>query len=285
LRGRRGIAVGFLGALAVATTTADQASARHEHAKHGVHSEDEHAKGAVHSQSAGPPYADIVVDANSGTVLHSANPDELCHPASLTKIMTLYLLFERLEAGKLKLDTPLDVSEHAAAQAPTKLGLKPGQTIAIEDAIRGLVTKSANDAAVVVAEAIGGSERDFAEMMTRQAHALGMDRTVYRNASGLPDAEQVTLRATRPCSAASSRSGFRATIAISRRRHSPIMARRCAITTGSSAMSRGLMASRPAILRRLDIISSPRFAATIGISSASCWAARRAARAMRACEA
>jgi D-alanyl-D-alanine carboxypeptidase len=193
LRGRRGIAVGFLGALAVATTTADQAFARHEHAKHGVHSEDEHSKGAAHSQSAGPPpYADIVVDANAGVVLHSANPDELRHPASLTKIMTLYLLFERLEAGKLMLDTPLDVSEHAAVQAPTKLGLKSGQTIVVEDAIRGLVTKSANDAAVVVAEAIGGSERDFAEMMTRKAHALGMERTVYRNASGLPDAEQVT---------------------------------------------------------------------------------------------
>ena len=192
LRGRRGIAVGFLGALAVATTTADQAVARHAHAKHGVHSEEEHSKSAGHSQSGGSPYADIVVDANSGSVLHSVNPDELRHPASLTKIMTLYLLFERLEAGGLKLDTPLGVSEHASAQSPTKLELKPGQAIAIEDAIRGLVTKSANDAAVVVAEAIGGSERDFAEMMTRKAHALGMDRTVYRNASGLPDAEQVT---------------------------------------------------------------------------------------------
>jgi D-alanyl-D-alanine carboxypeptidase len=190
LRGRRGIAVGFLGALAVATTTADPAVARHAHAKHGVHSEEEHQAG--HSQSGGPPYADIVVDANSGAVLHSVNPDELRHPASLTKIMTLYLLFERLEAGKIKLDTPLDVSEHAAAQSPTKLELKPGQTIVVEDAIRGLVTKSANDAAVAVAEAIGGSERDFAEMMTRKAHALGMERTLYRNASGLPDSEQVT---------------------------------------------------------------------------------------------
>jgi D-alanyl-D-alanine carboxypeptidase len=188
LRGRRGIAVGFLGAFAVATTTADPVFARH--AKH--HSDEEHSKSAAHSHSGGPPYADIVVDASSGAILHSVNPDELRHPASLTKIMTLYLLFERLEAGKVKLDTPLDVSEHAAAQSPTKLELKPGQTIAVEDAIRGLVTKSANDAAVVVAEAIGGSERDFAEMMTRKAQALGMERTVYRNASGLPDAEQVT---------------------------------------------------------------------------------------------
>jgi D-alanyl-D-alanine carboxypeptidase len=192
LRGRRGVAVGFLGALAVAATTADQANARHAQAKHGAQSEDAHAKPTEHARSSGPPYAEIVVDANSGAVLHSVNPDELRHPASLTKIMTLYLLFEQLDAGKLRLDSPLDVSEHASVQAPTKLGLKPGQTIAVEDAIRGLVTKSANDAAVVVAEALGGSERDFAEMMTRKAHALGMDRTVYRNASGLPDAEQVT---------------------------------------------------------------------------------------------
>jgi D-alanyl-D-alanine carboxypeptidase len=192
LRGRRGIAAGFLGALAVAATAADPANARHAHAKHGAQSEDAHAKPTEHAHGGGPPYADIVVDANSGAVLHSVSPDELRHPASLTKIMTLYLLFERLDAGKLKLDTPLDVSEHASVQAPTKLGLKPGQTIAVEDAIRGLVTKSANDAAVVVAEAIGDNERDFAEMMTRKAHALGMDRTVYRNASGLPDAEQVT---------------------------------------------------------------------------------------------
>ena len=112
---------------------------------------------SVANESSNPPSASIVIDANSGNVLHSAKPDELRHPASLTKIMTLYLLFERLEAGKIKLDTPLKISEHAAEQAPTKLGLKPGQTIAVEDAIRGLVTKSANDAAVVVAEAIGDS--------------------------------------------------------------------------------------------------------------------------------
>src|SRR5208282_5973081 len=91
-----------------------------------------------------------------------------------------------------RLDTPLAVSEHASEQAPTKLGLKPDQTIAVEDAIRGLVTKSANDAAVVIAEAIAGDEHEFAEMMTRKAHALGMSRTVYRNASGLPNDEQIT---------------------------------------------------------------------------------------------
>ena len=138
------------------------------------------------------PYADIVVDANSGTVLHSTNPDAQRHPASLTKIMTLYLLFEQLEAGKLKLDSQLQVSKEAAGQMPTKLGLKPGSTLAVEDAIKGMVTRSANDAAVVVAEAIAGDEDAFARLMTRKAQALGMSRTIYKNASGLPDSAQVT---------------------------------------------------------------------------------------------
>ena len=139
-----------------------------------------------------PPYADVVVDANSGEVLHATNADNLRHPASLTKIMTLYLLFEQLEAGKLRLDSRLEVSEHASQQAPSKLGLVPGQTIAVEDAIRALVTKSANDVAVVVAEAIGGDEDTFGRMMTRKARALGMSRTIYVNASGLPDKDQLT---------------------------------------------------------------------------------------------
>ncbi len=138
------------------------------------------------------PYSDIVVDANSGNVLHATSPDAIRHPASLTKIMTLYLLFEQLDAGKLNLDSALKISEHAARQSPTKLGLKPGGTIQVEDAIKGIVTRSANDAAVVVAEAISGDEGEFAKLMTRKAHALGMTRTVYKNASGLPDDEQVT---------------------------------------------------------------------------------------------
>jgi D-alanyl-D-alanine carboxypeptidase len=137
-------------------------------------------------------YADIVIDANSGDVLHAAAADSQRHPASLAKIMTLYLLFERIESGKLKLSTPLEVSEDASEQAPSKLGLRPGQTIAVEDAIKALVTKSANDVAVVVAEAIAGSEDEFAKLMTRKARALGMSRTVYKNASGLPDEDQVT---------------------------------------------------------------------------------------------
>jgi D-alanyl-D-alanine carboxypeptidase len=139
-----------------------------------------------------PPYASIVVDANTGRVLQETNPDSLRHPASLTKIMTLYLLFERLESGKIKLGTQLPVSAHAAGQSPTKLGLKPGSTISAEDAIRGLVTRSANDAAAVIAEAIADDEESFAQLMTRKARAIGMSRTVYRNASGLPDSEQVT---------------------------------------------------------------------------------------------
>ena len=106
--------------------------------------------------------------------------------------MTLYLLFERLESGKMKLDSEMDVSEFASEQAPTKLGLRPGQTIKVEDAIKGLVTRSANDAAVVIAENIAGNETEFARLMTRKARALGMSKTTYRNASGLPNDEQLT---------------------------------------------------------------------------------------------
>jgi len=143
-------------------------------------------------ESYSPAFSSIIVDGNSGATLASNNPDASRHPASLTKIMTLYLLFERLDAGKIKLDTEMQVSEHASEQAPTKLDLRPGQTIRVEDAIKGLVTRSANDAAVVIAEALAGDESEFAKLMTRKAHALGMTRTVYRNASGLPDDEQVT---------------------------------------------------------------------------------------------
>ena len=139
-----------------------------------------------------PPTASILVDGNTGQVLQQSNPDALRHPASLTKIMTLYLLFERLDAGKIKLDSQLKVSDHAADQDPTKLELKPGQTIAVEDAIKGVVTRSANDAAVVIAESLGGSETEFAKLMTQKARALGMSRTTYVNASGLPDDDQIT---------------------------------------------------------------------------------------------
>jgi D-alanyl-D-alanine carboxypeptidase len=177
---------GLVATLTIAAAGCDPAQAR-------VKSKLDHLRPrAIHGPSYHPPYADIVVDDKSGLVLHEVNPDEPRHPASLTKIMTLYLLFEQLEAGKLKLDTPLPVSTRASLQNPTKLGLKPNQTIQVEDAIKGLVTKSANDAAVVVAEAIGGSEEEFAKLMTLKASALGMTGTTYVNASGLPAEAQIT---------------------------------------------------------------------------------------------
>ena len=150
------------------------------------------SKRSAATQSYSPRYADIVVDANTGDVLHSTSADAQRHPASLTKIMTLYLLFERLEAGKIRLDSQMEVSAHASRQPPTKLGLRAGQTLKVEDAIMALVTKSANDAAVVIAEALGESEEQFAVQMTRKARALRMTRTVYKNASGLPDTDQIT---------------------------------------------------------------------------------------------
>ena len=177
---------GLVATLTIAAAGCDPAQAR-------VKSKLDHLRPrAIHGPSYHPPYADIVVDDKSGLVLHEVNPDEPRHPASLTKIMTLYLLFEQLGAGKLKLDTPLPVSTWASLQNPTKLGLKPNQTIQVEDAIKGLVTKSANDAAVVVAEAIGGSEEEFAKLMTLKASALGMTGTTYVNASGLPAEAQIT---------------------------------------------------------------------------------------------
>jgi D-alanyl-D-alanine carboxypeptidase len=139
-----------------------------------------------------PPYASFVVDANTGKVLEDTNGDSLRHPASLTKVMTLYLLFEELEAGKIKMSTSLPVSEHASDQAPSKLNLRPGDSITVENAIRAIVTKSANDVAVVVAEALGGSEPEFCKMMTRKARSLNMAHTTYVNASGLPDDRQIT---------------------------------------------------------------------------------------------
>ena len=148
--------------------------------------------GSVSQARADSKYASIVIDTKTGKVLQATDADGLRYPASLTKIMTLYVLFEQLEAGKVSLDTQMKVSKHASLQAPSKLGLKPGQTIKVRDAIRALVTKSANDVAVVVAEHVGGTESNFAAIMTKKARALGMSRTTYRNASGLPNPEQRT---------------------------------------------------------------------------------------------
>ena len=149
-----------------------------------------HHHGAGVDSSAG--YSDIVIDAETGRVIHETDSDDLRHPASLTKMMTLYLTFQALEAGRLSLGEYMTVSENASYQSPSKLGLRAGQHIRVEDAILGVVTESANDAAVVLGETLGGSEEGFARLMTKQAHALGMTQTIYRNPSGLPDPEQVT---------------------------------------------------------------------------------------------
>jgi D-alanyl-D-alanine carboxypeptidase len=190
LASSRLVRVGIFGLVAFvgAAITSDSAQARRQSRHHATH----HVRHHDSDDSGSAKFSSIVVDGNSGATLAATSPDGIRHPASLTKIMTLYLLFERLDGGKMKLDTEMPVSAHAADQDPTKLDLRPGQTIKVEDAIKGLVTRSANDAAVVIAEAIGGSEDEFAKIMTRKARALGMSRTTYRNASGLPNDEQVT---------------------------------------------------------------------------------------------
>ncbi len=136
--------------------------------------------------------AAIVVDANSDTVVSQMNADRLLHPASMSKLMTLYLTFEALESGKLSLQRNLPVSAHAESMSPTKLNLVAGQSIRVEDAILSLVTLSANDSAVVLAEGLGGSEDRFGQLMTRKAHQLGMVNTNFRNSNGLPDPAQIS---------------------------------------------------------------------------------------------
>ncbi|OOG59790.1 D-alanyl-D-alanine carboxypeptidase family protein [Rhodanobacter sp. C03] len=137
-------------------------------------------------------YAAIVVNPATGQVLSAVNADEQNHPASLTKMMTLYLTFQALQNGKLQIDQLLPVSAWAAAKAPTKLGLRAGQTISVRDCILGMITKSANDAATVMAEGLGGSEDHFVEMMNAQALRIGMTDTRFGNASGLPDPDDAT---------------------------------------------------------------------------------------------
>lgn len=139
-----------------------------------------------------PRYAAIVVNAGSGEVLMARYADSIRHPASLTKMMTLYMVFDAIERGTLSLSDRVTISKHAASQSPSKLGLAVGSRIRVEDAIKALVTKSANDIAVALSEKLSGSEKKFATRMTRKAHELGMSRTTFRNASGLPDPQQVT---------------------------------------------------------------------------------------------
>ncbi|RWC87907.1 MAG: D-alanyl-D-alanine carboxypeptidase [Mesorhizobium sp.] len=141
-----------------------------------------------------PPqkYAAIVVDGKSGKQLFEVNSTAQRYPASLTKMMTLYLLFEAMDTGRVTKETQIPVSDHAASQPPTKMRFRRGETIDVDSAIRAIVVKSANDVAVAVGEYLGGSEDQFAAMMTSKARQLGMSSTTFRNASGLPDDGQMT---------------------------------------------------------------------------------------------
>ncbi len=137
-------------------------------------------------------YAMLVVDASNGTVLYQQNAGKPRYPASLTKLMTLYLTFDALDRGRLRLNQNITISKHAASQPPSKLGLRPGQTISVQDAILALIVKSSNDIAAALAEAIGGSESNFGTLMTQKARQLGMYHSTFVNASGLPDTRQKT---------------------------------------------------------------------------------------------
>lgn len=137
-------------------------------------------------------YAAVVVDATSGEVLYARRADEPRYPASITKIMTLYLTFEAMAKGRLKTDDRVPFSAHAVNQAPSKLGVRVGDSISVDDAIRAIAVKSANDVAVAMAEKIGGTEAHFGELMTQKAHDIGMGHSRFANASGLPDPRQIT---------------------------------------------------------------------------------------------
>ena len=144
------------------------------------------------SSASAARYASIIVDEKSGSVLHAVNPDRRIYPASLTKMMTLYLVFEKLRGGNLQLRTRLKVSRKAARRPKSKVGVKLGSTITVKQSIKALVTKSANDVATVIAEALAGTEENFARMMTTRAYQLGMSRSTFKNASGLPNRSQIS---------------------------------------------------------------------------------------------
>lgn len=173
-RSRLRTVAGLIGVVAIAATVVSspaEARKRRHHAGGGGYT---------------PPYAAMVVDAKTGRTLHAVNEDSARIPASLTKVMTLYMLFEQMERGRFSMDSELKVSSYAASQPPTKLGLRAGSTIAVEDAIKSMITLSANDSSVVVAENIAGSEEAFADQMTRKARSLGMSSTRFYNPHGLP---------------------------------------------------------------------------------------------------
>ncbi len=146
----------------------------------------------AHAAGVNGRYATIVIEAGTNRVLYATNPDEARHPASMTKMMTLLMLFEALERGEVTMDTKMRVSKFAATRPPTKLGVKARSTVRVEDAINALIILSANDIASVVAEHLGGTESKFGVKMTERAHALGMTNTTFRNASGLPDPKQIS---------------------------------------------------------------------------------------------
>jgi D-alanyl-D-alanine carboxypeptidase len=182
----------FLAGVGISATTAllmlgaSPAAARHHPGYHG------HPRHGFYGVDPSRENESIVIDAETGRVLSEMNADAITYPASLTKMMTLYLTFEALNAGRLRLDQYLPVSTDAASKSPTKLHLVPGDSVQVHDLILGIVTKSANDAAAVLAEGLAGSEPAFADRMTAKARQLGMTNTIYRNASGLPDPEQRT---------------------------------------------------------------------------------------------
>ncbi|WP_037072118.1 D-alanyl-D-alanine carboxypeptidase family protein, partial [Rhizobium sp. PDO1-076] len=147
---------------------------------------------SVSVAQAAPKYAGVVIDARTGKVLYSEDADSLRYPASLTKMMTLYMVFEALEAGRISLSTKVPVSKNAAAEPPSKLGVGAGRSLTVEQAIQALVTRSANDVATALGEFLGGSEQRFGQMMTAKARNLGMTKTTYRNAHGLPNTAQMT---------------------------------------------------------------------------------------------
>ena len=147
---------------------------------------------AMQPAQSNPKYAAYVWDTNTGEVLFERYSDETRFPASLTKIMTLYMVFEALESGRVTLASPIPVSENAAAEVPSKLGMRAGSLITVENAIRSLVTRSANDMATALGEMLGGTEANFARLMTARARQLGMNDTIFHNAHGLPDERQVT---------------------------------------------------------------------------------------------
>ncbi len=184
----RRLLISFVAA-AVALTSAAGAEAKthHKHAAGGGG----HLSSFLHF-TAQPKYASIVIDAKTGEVLYEQAADAHRYPASITKIMTMYLAFEALQEHRLAFDDRLTVSPHAAAQAPSKVGLRPGQSISVRDAMTAIAVLSANDMAVAMAEKLGGTEAHFAELMTAKAHQLGMNNTQYVNANGLPDNRQLS---------------------------------------------------------------------------------------------